>query len=207
MMTMKTEIISTQNPNMIARTLEVLNSGNLVAFPTDTVYGLAARITDTVGITKLYQAKGREETKAIAVLMNSINDLSRVAININPTALTLAKCFWPGPLTLILSRHPELPENLSPAPTLGVRVPDHPDALALMKVSGPLAVTSANLSGHQDARTAQDVFDQLEGRVSLILDGGRTPGGQASTVVNCLTSELKILRPGPLSFDDLLRAL
>jgi len=204
---MKTEIISTQNPKTVARALEVLKSGKVIAFPTDTVYGLGALIRDTKGIAKLYQAKGREETKAIAVLMNSINDLSRVAINISPTAQTLAKYFWPGPLTLILSRHPELPEILSPTPTLGVRVPDHPDALALLKVSGPLAVTSANLSGHEDARTAQNVFDQLEGRVALILDGGRTPGGQASTVVNCLGSELEILRSGPLSFDDLLRVL
>lgn len=206
-MTMKTKIISTQNPNLISRALEVLDSGNLVAFPTDTVYGLAARINDTEGIVKLYQAKGRADTKAIAVLMHSINDLAHVAINISSTAQTLAGYFWPGPLTLILHRHPALPEILSPTPTLGVRVPDHPDALALLKASGPLAVTSANLSGQEDARTAQNVFDQLEGRLALILDGGRTPGGQASTVLNCLGPELEILRPGPLAMDDLMDVL
>ncbi|MEN8173370.1 MAG: L-threonylcarbamoyladenylate synthase [Chloroflexota bacterium] len=204
---MKTKIISTQNPNLISRALEVLDSGNLVAFPTDTVYGLAARINDTEGIVKLYQAKGRADTKAIAVLMHSINDLAHVAINISSTAQTLAGYFWPGPLTLILHRHPALPEILSPTPTLGVRVPDHPDALALLKASGPLAVTSANLSGQEDARTAQNVFDQLEGRLALILDGGRTPGGQASTVLNCLGPELEILRPGPLAMDDLMDVL
>jgi L-threonylcarbamoyladenylate synthase len=141
------------------------------------------------------------------VLLNTSEDLSRVAIHISPTALRLANRFWPGPLTLIVHRHPDMPENLSPTRTLGVRIPDHRDALALMHVSGPLAVTSANLSGNLDTLTAQQVFDQLEGRVALILDGGRTPGGQASTVVDCLTSELKILRPGPLSLDDLLGAL
>ena len=206
-MTMKTEIISTQDPKAIPYAMKMFESGKLVAFPTDTIYGLAALISDREGIAKLYQAKGREETKAIAVLMHAIDDLWRVAIDVSPIAQALAKRFWPGPLTLIAPRHPQLPDNLSPAPTLGVRVPDHPDALALMKVSGPLAVTSANLSGYQEARTAQDVFDQLEGRAAIILDGGRTPGGQASTVLDCLTPALKILRPGPLSLEDLLGAL
>ncbi|MBE9524414.1 MAG: threonylcarbamoyl-AMP synthase [Chloroflexi bacterium] len=206
-MIIKTEIISTHDPNAIPYAMTALETGKLVAFPTDTIYGLAALISDREGITKLYQAKGRETTKAIAVLMHAIDDLARVAIDVSPTAQALAKHFWPGPLTLIVPRHPQLPDNISPTPTLGVRVPDHPDALALMKVSGPLAVTSANLSGYQEARTAQDVFDQLEGRVAVILDGGRTPGGQASTVVDCLRPELKILRPGPLSLEDLLGAL
>jgi len=204
---MKTEIVSTQDPSAIDHAMATFMSGELVAFPTDTVYGLAALVSDREGIKKLYQAKERGSTKAIAVLMNTIEDLSRVAIHINPATLTLAKRFWPGPLTLIVQRHPDMPENLSATRTLGVRIPDHGDALALMNVSGPLAVTSANLSGSRDTRTAQQVFDQLEGRVALILDGGRTPGGQASTVVDCLTSELKILRPGPIPLDDLLGAL
>jgi L-threonylcarbamoyladenylate synthase len=204
---MKTEIVSTQDPSAIDHAMAIFKSGELVAFPTDTVYGLAALVSDCEGIKKIYQAKERGSTKAIAVLMNTIEDLSRVAIHINPTTLTLAKRFWPGPLTLIVRRHPDMPENLSPTPTLGVRIPDHRDALALMNVSGPLAVTSANLSGSRDTHTAQQVFDQLEGRVALILDGGRTPGGQASTVVDSLTAELKILRPGPIPLDDLLGAL
>jgi L-threonylcarbamoyladenylate synthase len=162
---MITEIVSTQDPSAIAHAMAIFKSGELVAFPTDTVYGLAALVSDRKGISKLYQAKERGSTKSIAVLLNTSEDLSRVAIHISPTALRLANRFWPGPLTLIVHRHPDMPENLSPTRTLGVRIPDHRDALALMHVSGPLAVTSANLSGNLDTLTAQQVFDQLEGRV------------------------------------------
>ncbi|MBG7609680.1 MAG: threonylcarbamoyl-AMP synthase [Anaerolineae bacterium] len=204
---MKTEIINTRDPEAITYATTILRAGKLVAFPTDTIYGLGALIADHQGIKELYRAKNRDTAKAIAVLMSSIDDLRLVANQINLTSKILAECFWPGPLTLIIPRHPKLPDMLSPTPTLGVRVPDHPVALALMKISGPLAVTSANLSGHREAHTAEEVFEQLEGRVAVILDGGRTPGGQASTVVDCLTPELKILRPGPISLEDLMEAI
>lgn len=200
---MKTQILSTKHPEAISRATEILDQGGIVAFPTDTVYGVAAAIYSIDGIKALYTAKDRDLSKAIPVLMSSAADLVKVATDITPVARQLAERFWPGPLTMIIPRHPSLPEILGPYPTIGVRVPDHPDAGALMSVTGPLAVTSANLSGEPDACTAQEVLAQLEGRVELILDGGITPGGKPSTIVDCTTPKLRLLRFGPISFDDL----
>jgi L-threonylcarbamoyladenylate synthase len=130
-----------------------------------------------------------------------------VAVNIPDAALRLAERFWPGPLTIIFPRYPDLPSELSPLPTIGVRMPDHPVALKLLRLSGPLAVTSANISGSSNTRTAGEVMAQLGGRVPIILDGGRTPGGLPSTVVDPCGEELAILRPGPLTRSDLLSVL
>ncbi len=200
---MKTDIMSTKYPQAIPRAVSVLETGGLVAFPTDTVYGLAAAIYDTDAIELLFRVKERHQNKAIAVLMSSPKDLKRVTMNPHQAALKLAERFWPGPVTLVVPRHPDLPEILSPLPTIGVRIPDHPDALALMDATGPLAVTSANISGSENACTANEVLAQLRGRIQLILDGGRTPGGQPSTVVDCTSSELKILRQGPITWEEI----
>lgn len=203
---MKTKILPTDNPEAIPQALTVLRQSGVVAFPTDTVYGVAAAVDSIEGIHKLFRAKERDASKAIPVLMSSADDLELVSHDVNQTARTLAEIFWPGALTLIIPRNPSLPEILGPYPTVGVRVPDHPDAIALMKVTGPLAVTSANLSGAQEARTAQEVYDQLEGRIDLVLDGGMTPGGRPSTVVDCTTPELQVLRSGPISIIELKNA-
>ena len=141
------------------------------------------------------------------MLISKIEQLDQVAVEIPETARKLAANFWPGPLTLVLKRHPSLPDILSTDDTIGVRIPDHPDALALMNVTGPLAVTSANLSGQEPTCTAKEVLDQLNQRIHLILDGGTSPCGLPSTVVDCLTTEIKILRPGPLSFSQLQAVL
>ena len=204
---MKTEIISTKFPSAIAKAVNILNNGGLVTFPTDTVYGLAALIFDVSAIVRLFEIKERDQSKAIAALMSSARDLEKVAHNPSTTALKLAEQFWPGPLTLILSKLPAIPDILSPLPTIGVRVPDHPDALALMAITGPLAVTSANLSGGENASTADEVLAQLDGRVDLILDGGSTPGGHPSTVVDCTSNDLHILRDGPISWEEIEKAI
>ena len=204
---MKTKIISAKHPSFIPLAIDILNHCGLVAFPTDTVYGLAARAFDEDCIERLYVVKGRKHTKAIALLMSKVEQLDQVAVEINETAWRLAEHFWPGPLTLILNRHPSLPEILSPEPTIGIRVPDHPNALALMDHTGPLAVTSANLSGQDPTSTAKGVLAQLDRRIHLIIDGGQTPGGVPSTVVDCTTPEIKILRPGPLSLHQLKSVL
>ncbi len=115
--------------------------------------------------------------------------------------------FWPGPLTLVVPKHPDLPAELSLHATIGVRMPDHPVALALLRVTGPLAVTSANRSGEASSVTAQEVVAQLGGRIELILDGGQTPGRISSTVVDCSGHAPVILRQGPISLEDLLQAL
>jgi L-threonylcarbamoyladenylate synthase len=200
---MQTKVISTKEPSAISQAHQVLERGGIIAFPTDTVYGVAAGIFSIEGIDALYRAKERDPEKAIPVLMSSFADLEQVAENVSQVACQLGQEFWPGPLTLIVPRHPSLPKILGPFPTLGVRVPDHSDARALMQVTGPLAVTSANLSGAPDACSAQGVLDQLEGRIDLILDGGITPGGKPSTVVDCTTPELRVLRQGPIALDEL----
>ncbi len=121
----------------------------------------------------------------------------------NALAHKLAEAFWPGPLTLVVPVHPRLPKNLSPLPTVGVRMPNHPDALALLESCGPLAVTSANLSGQENTTNAAQVYAQLAGRIPLILDGGTTPGGEPSTVVDCTSPEPAILRSGPISLEEI----
>ena len=204
---MKTEIMRADHPIAFTHAADILNHGGLVAFPTDTVYGLATLPFQEEYIERLYIAKGRNSDRAIAVLLGDYNQLEQVARDIGETARRWAQAFWPGPLTLIVPGNDSIPKILSPAPTIGVRIPDHPVALSLLRLVGPLAVTSANLSGQANTNTAQEVYDQLEGRIHLILDGGRSPGGVPSTVVECTTAEPVILRQGPLSLEDLMRKL
>jgi L-threonylcarbamoyladenylate synthase len=158
-------------------------------------------------IARLYTTKGRSKQKAIPVLLGDVADLSQIAIRVPPNARRLAERFWPGPLTLVVPRHPSLPDILSPTATIGVRMPDHPIALGLLRRAGPLAVSSANISGQPSATTAEEVLEQLGGRISLIIDGGHTPGGSPSTVVRCTQTELVILRPGPITENDLKAVL
>ena len=204
---MQTDVIPAGDPQAFDRALDTLRRGLPVAFPTDTVYGVGVLVADAAGIEKLYAIKERDSAKAIPVLLGSPADLPQVTAGMTVMASKLAQGFWPGPLTLVVGRHPYLPENLSNTPTIGVRMPDHPDALALLRRAGPMAVTSANLSGAASPSTAAEVLAQLGGRIPLILDGGRTPGGVSSTVVDCTGERAVILRPGPLSLDDLLAAL
>lgn len=201
------KLISAANPHALTLTQRVLEAGGIVAFPTDTVYGIAATVANPLAIEKLYAVKGRAETKAIAVLIGDVAQLNSVAEDFPPGADKLARRFWPGPLTLVVPRHPSLPEVLSHNATIGVRMPGHPFALALLRHCGPLAVTSANLSGAADACTAAEVRAQLGDRIELIVDGGSTPGAVPSTVVDCVLSPYAILRPGPVSADEINAAL
>ena len=201
---MKTEILPAAN---IQRALEVLQSGDIVAFPTDTVYGVGSLAFDNAAIESIYTAKDRPIEKAIPILIGDMSDLDKVAGNIPEMALRFAARFWPGPLTCIVPKQPTLPAAVSATPTVAVRIPDHPDALTLLRAAGPMAVTSANISGGENPTTAQEVFDQLKGRIPLILDGGKTPGGIPSTLVDCTGESPKILREGPLSLENLISAL
>jgi L-threonylcarbamoyladenylate synthase len=187
--------------------VHVLRSGGLVAFPTDTVYGLGALAFHEHAAEALYIVKERPEERAIPVLLGDAASLSAVAVGVSKNARALAARFWPGPLTLVLLKHPDVPRAVSPYKTVAVRVPDHPVAHALLVAAGPLAVTSANLAGRPPTRNAEEVADQLRGRIGLILDGGIAPGGQPSTIVDCTKAELVILRPGPLTLEDLRSAL
>jgi L-threonylcarbamoyladenylate synthase len=173
-----------------------LANGELVAFPTDTVYGLAAGHDH---LRKLYVAKDRPKDKRIPVLLSDAANLDASAM-VTPAARALAARFWPGPLSLVL---------VAPRRgTIAFRVPANAVARRLIAASGGgLPVTSANRSGRGDATTAQEVVDQLEGRVAIVLDGGPTTVGKASTVVDCTTDPVTILREGAISRAEIEEAL
>ena len=200
---MDTLVFPADQSDAIPRALEVLKHGGLVAFPTDTVYGVGALAFNALAVESIYAAKDRPDEKAIPILLGGPEDLDKVTTDIPSIAAKLAARFWPGPLTLVVPKHPNLPEVVSAMPTVGVRVPDHPVSRALLQAAGPMAVTSANLSGQDSPKTAVEVSHQLNGRISLILDGGETPGGVPSTVVNCMGTEPVILREGPVSMKDI----
>jgi L-threonylcarbamoyladenylate synthase len=200
---METLIFPANKQDAIPQALEILKHGGLVAFPTDTVYGVGALAFDAAAVESIYAAKDRPVEKAIPVLIGGPEDLDKVTAEIPPIAAKLAARFWPGALTLVVPKHTHLPEVVSATATVGVRVPDHPVARALLRAAGPMAVTSANISGQDSPKTAGEVSRQLNGRIPLILDGGETPGGVPSTVVACLGSEPVILREGPVTLKDI----
>jgi L-threonylcarbamoyladenylate synthase len=204
---MKTEILPADHPETMSRALQVLQAGGLVAMPTDTVYGLGALAFDSTAAGNIYAVKGRPAEKAIPVLLGVVEDLVTVALDVPEIAAKLAARFWPGPLTLVVPKHPDIPEIVSALPTIGVRIPDHAAARTLLRLAGPMAVTSANLSGQASPSTAREVEAQLGGKVAVIIDAGRTPGGVPSTVVDCVGAEAKVLRAGPISERDILTVL
>jgi L-threonylcarbamoyladenylate synthase len=204
---METEIIKADNSCAISHAVDVIQHGGLVAFPTDTVYGLAALPFKVEYVEGLFSAKGRNNTRAVAILIGDYPDLKRVVDKFDERSLRLAYRFWPGPLTLVVTKLPTLPDVLSQDGTIGVRMPDHPVALELLRKIGPLAVTSANISGEDNANTAEEVHRQLNGRVHLIVDGGKTSGGVPSTVLDCISPSLRVLRQGPITLETIEAAL
>lgn len=196
-------------PEDLARAIRLLRSGGLVAFPTDTVYGVAAHAWLPEAVERLYVAKQRPRDKAIPLLIAGIEVLPQVARDVPEAATILARRYWPGALTLVLRRARRVPDAVtSGQETVAVRVPDHPVTQALIAGLGaPLAATSANLSGQPAPDTAQGVLDQLGTRVDLILDGGACPGGIASTIVDLTVIPPAILRAGGISPQEILDLL
>lgn len=204
---MNTRILPANSKGSLGIMLQALQAGGLVAFPTDTVYGIGTLAFDEDAVKSIYLAKGRTNEKAIPILLGEAEEIEKVASAVPDMARTLAERFWPGPLTLVIPKNASLPESVSSTDTVGVRIPDNPITHALLRLAGPMAVTSANISGGLSPSTAQEVFDQLGGRIELILDGGKTSGGIPSTVVDCTRSVPIILREGPISLNEILSAL
>jgi L-threonylcarbamoyladenylate synthase len=206
-MNKKTKIISLSHPDVFSQSAAVIQAGGVIAFPTDTVYGIGVSAFDINAIEKIYDVKGRSHLKAIPILVGDLEDLHQITPPLSASIQILIDNFWPGALTLVLPLLPKLPGNLSPTPTIGLRLPNHNQILKLLRETGPLAATSANISGEDSALTAAGVLQQLGGKIDLILDGGIAPGGQASTVLDCCGEKLKILREGPISLESIHRVL
>ena len=202
-----TRYMAMEDPLAIPQALSVLQDGGLIAFPTDTIYGLAADPFNPAAIQRIFAVKGRPEEKALPVLIGSIDQLDPFVAAIDDAVSRIASRFWPGPLTIVMKKNAGLPDDLSPYPTIGIRMPDHAPLRTLLQTTGPLATTSANLSGGRNALSAADVREQLGGRIELVLDGGISPGSAASTVVDMTTPQLSVLRPGPISLAQLMAAL
>lgn len=203
---MNTKILSADSPETIQVALKILRAGGLAAFPTDTVYGVGALAFDGRAVKSIYIAKDRPLEKAIPILIGNADDLTQVASSVPDMAKKFSARFWPGPLTLIVPKLPTLPDSISATNTVAVRAPNHQIARKLLQAAGPMAVTSANISGQSNPTTAGEVFAQLGGRIALIIDGGRSPGGVPSTLVDCTGARPIILRAGPISLQELLSA-
>jgi L-threonylcarbamoyladenylate synthase len=190
---------------LIAHAAAEILRGRLAAFPTETVYGLGANALDSQAVTRIFEAKGRPPEDPLIVHIASADELNRVARNLPAVADRLARTFWPGPLTLVLPKQSAVPDNVTAGlATVAVRVPAHPVALALLRASGaPIAAPSANRFGGVSPTTAQHVLDDLGGRIDLILDGGPTPIGVESTVLNVTCAPPTILRPGGVTREAL----
>ncbi len=201
------EIVATIDSEWKRQAIEALAQGELVAFPTDTVYGLGADAFNDQAVRKLYLAKGRSQEKAIPVLVANLEQFVDVIDRTTLLAMRLVEKFWPGPLTIVLRQASDLADAISAHGTVGVRIPDHPIAQELIRAAGPLAVTSANRSGDPEACTAEEIETNMGEQVDLIVDGGRTPGGQPSTVVDCTQDPPRILRVGPISEEEIRSAL
>ncbi len=183
--------------------MEVVASGGLVAFPTDTVYGVAANPWDENAVKRLYEVKDRPKDLPIPLLLSDAALLGRVAV-LSEACQPLPKCFWPGGLTLVMPKTAAVSDAVSRRPTVAVRVPALLSMRELIREAGGiLAVTSANVSGEPSPVTASEVEAQLGGRIPLIVDGGRCPLGVASTILDCSVSPPVVLRRGAVDEKDL----
>ena len=200
---METKIVSVDNvmdnEKSYEQAVDILRSGELVAFPTETVYGLGALATDEQAVQKIFQAKGRPSDNPLIVHIGNVEDILLYAKNITEDAQNLIASFWPGPLTLVFDKIAGViaPSVTPGVETVGLRMPDHPVALQLLrKLGGAVAAPSANRSGKPSPTLAAHVHDDLDGLIPLILDGGQTGIGVESTVIDMTTTPPTILRPG-----------
>jgi L-threonylcarbamoyladenylate synthase len=186
------------DPRGRAAAVDVLRAGGIVALPTDTVYGIACDLRAPGGVERLFTAKSRPADRAIMLLLDEPAQAPRIGV-IGEAARVLAEAFWPGGLTLVVPRRPDvrLPAALTAGvPTIGLRAPDHACPRALARAIGPMPTTSANVSGRPEAGDAQAIVEQLGDSVDLVLDGGPTRGGPASTVVDCTVERPRLIRSG-----------
>jgi L-threonylcarbamoyladenylate synthase len=205
----KTEIYSLDDfETAVDAAAVALKSGKIVAFPTETVYGLGASITDESAVLKIYEAKGRVPEKPLSILLSTAEDMNKIAAEIPEDAKKLANEFWPGPLTIILKKRAEISDKITAGKdTVGLRVPAHPATLEIVRRAGPLACPSANKSSSREPKSADDVFSDLNGKIDLLIDGGETKIQKPSTIVDLTVSPPKILRKGGLEIDEIRKII
>jgi L-threonylcarbamoyladenylate synthase len=186
-----------------------LGQGGVVAFPTETFYGLGASIDQREAIEKVFAIKERDPSKPILVLIENLNSLKGLTPEIPPDAAKLIKRFWPGPLTLLFRASPDLPPLLTgTTDKIGIRLSPHPVCQGLIRcLASPVTGTSANLSGRPSCSRADDVAEDLGARIDLILDGGETQGGVGSTIVDATQSPPSLVREGAIPLKEILNWL
>lgn len=195
-----TRHLMASDPQAIVETATAIKRGELVVFPTDTVYGIGTNPFDEKAILSLYTVKRRPLEKGIPILLADIADLEKVAKAVPQGVRGLMTHFWPGPLTLIVPKQNNLPPSLSDTEGIAVRIPDNDVARAVIRAAGgAVATSSANRSGHSPAQTADQALAELEGNVVIVLDGGPTGQVLPSTIIDCTGKRMRILREGPIS--------
>ncbi len=192
--------LTLEEPRALEQAIATMQRGGIVAFPTDTVYGIGASLNHPAALERIFQIKHRDKDRTLPLLVSSPADLDKVTEHVDQVLLRLASAFWPGPLTIALPARPSLPSFVVAADgTVGVRVPDHSVALTLAKrCGGAIAVTSANVSGQQPARRPEEIDPGLAGELDLVLDGGIARGGLASTVVRLEGATIVLIREGAI---------
>lgn len=205
---MQTKVLK-PTPESLALAAEILQKGGLVAFPTETVYGLGADATNAEAAKAIFAAKGRPADNPLIVHISSLSMLPEIVSSVPEAAQKLMNAFWPGPLTIIMPKGKKIPYAVTAGlETVAVRFPVHPDAQAMIERCGlPIAAPSANLSGKPSPTTAAHVFEDMDGRIPLILDGGPCQVGLESTVVDATHGHIILLRPGGVTREMLEEAL
>lgn len=209
MIRVKTIILDAEKPDNIQLCADTIKKGGLVAFPTETVYGLGANALDKKSVDKIFYAKGRQNDNPLIVHVASLDDVKPLVVDIPHMFETLAKQYWPGPLTLIMKKNNKIPANVtSGLDTVAIRIPAHPAALAFIQACGcPVAAPSANPSGKPSPTKAQHVMSDIGGKIPYILDGGDCKIGIESTVLDITGHIPAILRPGGVTYNELINVL